>query len=79
MGVVLVIYAVTDRNPTYLKAIYPAPVELVNTVNDIPTGAVFIQWGGNFQTLKLTRSRRAIPLGRFTNVHEAIFNCRRNI
>ena len=73
------IYAITDRSPGYLKAIYPAPVELVNTVNDIPTGAVFIQWGGNFQTLKLTRSRRAIPLGRFSNVHEAIFNCRRNV
>jgi len=74
----MVIFAVTDRNPIYLKAIYPAPVELVNVIDDLPAGAVFIQWGGNFQTFKLTRSRRAIPLGRFTNVHEAIFNCRRH-
>ena len=73
------IYAVTDRNPIYLKAIYPAPVTLVNVIDEVPAGAVFIQWGGNFETLKLTRSRRAIPLGRFSSVHEAIFNCRRNV
>lgn len=79
MGLVVVIYAVTDRNPIYLKAIYPAPVTIVNVIDEVPSGAVFIQWGGNFETLKLTRSRRAIPLGRFTNVHAAIFNCRRNV
>ena len=74
----MVIYAITDRNPIYLKAIYPAPVELVNTVDEIPAGSVFIRWSNNFETLKLTRTRRAIPLGRFSNVHEAIYNCRRH-
>lgn len=77
LGFVLRVYAVTDRNPIYLKAIYPAPVELVNRREDIPPGGVFIQWDAGFDTYRLTRSRRAIPLGRFSNVHEAIFNCRR--
>lgn len=70
------IYAITDRSPEYLKAIYPAPVELVNTVQEVPAGVNFIQWERGFKVYKQTREKIPIPLGRFSNVNEALFRAR---
>ena len=71
------IYAITDRSPEYLKAIYPAPVELVNTLQEIPAGVSFIHWERGFKVSRLNRYRVPIPIGRFSNVNEAIFHARR--
>ncbi len=70
------IYAITDKTPEYLKAIYPAPVELVNTLQEIPPGSTFIQWERGFKVCKQTRDKIPIPLGRYSNVNEALFRAR---
>jgi len=71
-----VIYAITDKTPEYLKAIYPAPVELVNTLQEIPAGVNFIQWERGFKVCKQTRGKVPIPIGRFSSVNEALFRAR---
>ena len=71
------IFAITDRTPEYLKAIYPAPVQLVNVIDEIPPGETFISWERGFKVSKLTRSRIPIPIGRFSNVNEALFHARK--
>ena len=69
----MVIYALTDRHPVYLKAVYPAPVTLVNVIDEIPGGGRFISWADGFLAWRmLRRPRRAIPLGRFSTVNAAI-------
>lgn len=72
------IYAVTDRNPEYLKAIYPAPVEIVNTRDEIPGGCGFIEWSGCFCAYHMMRRPRiAYPLGRFASLKAALAAARR--
>jgi len=71
------IYAITDKTPEYLKAIYPAPVELVNTLQEIPPGSTFIQWERGFKVCKQTREKIPIPLGRFSSLNEALFHARK--
>ena len=71
------IFAITDRTPEYLKAIYPAPVQLVNVIDEIPPGETFISWERGFKVSKLTRSRIPVRIGRFSNVNEALFHARK--
>ena len=69
----MVIFAVTHRDPTYLKAIYPAPVTLVNTPDEIPPGSRFICWDGCFCAFHMMRRpRMRYPLGRFESLKAAL-------
>ena len=74
----MVIYAVADRHPVYLKAVYPAPVELVNTPDEIPGGARYICWDGCFCAFyMMRRPRMRYPLGRFSTINAAIAAARK--
>lgn len=71
------IYAVTNRDPMFLKETYKNPdIELVNHEGFIPSGIRYISFDGNWRIWKMLPERVPIPQGRFDTLNAAIFRIR---
>lgn len=71
------IYAVTHRNPVYLKAVYQSWITLVNTEDEIPSGFRYLSWQDGYRVWRMTHERVPIPLGRVPDISCAIYLIRR--
>jgi hypothetical protein len=70
----LVIYAVTNRDPLFLKEAYKHPdIQLINHEGFVPPGQRYITWDGQWRLWKMLPERVPIPQGRFKTLNTAIF------
>lgn len=69
--------AISHHHPTYLKAVYAHPIELTDHERHIPSGSKYITWDGHFRVWRMTPERVPIPLGRFPDIHAAMYIARK--
>lgn len=69
--------AICNRDPAFLKAVYPLPIKLIDHERHIPTGAKYITYDGRYRIWKMTSERIPIPQGASDRISGAIFMIRR--
>lgn len=69
--------AICNHDPTFLKAVYPQPITLVDHERHIPSGSKYITFDGTFKIWRMTRERVPIPLGRCNDIQGAMYLARK--
>lgn len=69
------VIALAHHDPRYLQETYKHPqIDHVDHERHIPAGRRYISWDGGYRVWKMTLWRKAIPIGKFRSIHEAIFH-----
>ena len=69
--------AICNRDPVFLKAVYPLPIKLIDHERHIPAGRKYITYEGRWRVWRMTRERVPIPQGSFPDLAGAIYMVRK--
>ena len=69
--------ALDNRDPRFLKAVYPLPIKLIDHERHIPAGKKYIAFDGRWRVWKMTTERVPIPQGASPDLAGAIYMARK--
>lgn len=69
--------AICNPDPTFLKAVYSAPIKLIDHERHIRSGTKYITFDGRWRVWRMTRERVPIPQGAFPDLAGAIYMVRK--
>jgi hypothetical protein len=69
---------IDNRDPIFLKTVWPMNLDLIPTEDRVPSGHKYITFdAGRWRCWRMTAQRVPIPLGRFGDIAGAIYMARK--
>lgn len=69
--------AICNRDPAFLKTVYPLPIDLVDHERHIQAGHKYLTYDGRWRVWRMTAQRVPLPQGAFPTAAAAIFMLRK--